>query len=72
MGFSSGYTNPMGTGRGLAVWLHLRCSSVGGVGGELVFFPVSGSGRGWWCYVSVCCESGLFLLMAGPGICILC
>ena len=23
---------------------------------------------GWWC---VCCESGLFVLMAGPGICIL-
>ena len=23
-------------------------------------------------YVCVCCESGLFELMAGPGICILC
>ena len=25
-----------------------------------------------WCYVCVCCESGLSVLMAGPGICILC
>ena len=31
-----------------------------------------GSGRVVWCYVCVCCESGLFVLMAGPGICILC
>ena len=31
-----------------------------------------GSGRVGRCYVSVCCESGLFVLMAGPGICILC
>ena len=25
-----------------------------------------------WCYVCVCCESGLFVEMAGPGICVLC
>ena len=31
-----------------------------------------GSGRVVWCYFCVCCESGLFVLMAGPGICILC
>ena len=31
-----------------------------------------GSGRVVWCYVCVCCESGLSVLMAGPGICILC
>ena len=24
------------------------------------------------CYVCACCESGLFVLMAGQGICILC
>ena len=28
---------------------------------------------GWgWCYICVCCESGLFVLMAGPGICLVC
>ena len=31
-----------------------------------------GSGRVVWCYVCVCCESGFSVLMAGPGICILC
>ena len=25
-----------------------------------------------WCYFCVCCKSGLCVLMAGPGICILC
>ena len=30
------------------------------------------SGRMGWCFVCVCCESGLSVLMAGPGICILC
>ena len=28
-----------------------------------------GSGRVGWCDVCVCCESGLSVLMAGPGIC---
>ena len=32
----------------------------------------TGSGRVVWCYVRVCCESGFYVLMAGPGICILC
>ena len=27
---------------------------------------------GWGGVMYVCCESGLFVLMAGPGICILC
>ena len=31
-----------------------------------------GSGRVWWCYVSVCCESGFSVFMADPSICILC
>ena len=31
-----------------------------------------GLGQGEWCDVCVCCESGCFMLMAGPGICILC
>ena len=43
------------------VWVLL-----GEVGGRL------GSGRVGWCYVCVCCESRLFVLMACPGICLLC
>ena len=31
-----------------------------------------GSGRVGWCYVCVCCEYGISVLMAGPGICMLC
>ena len=31
-----------------------------------------GSGKVRLCYVCVCCESGFFVYMAGPGICILC
>ena len=38
---------------------------VGGVGGL-------GSWRVGWRYVCVRCEPGFFVLMAGPGICILC
>ena len=26
-----------------------------------------GSGRVGWCYLCVCCESGLSVLLAGPG-----
>ena len=40
----------------------------GGVGGWLG----PGSGRVGWYYVCACCESVFFVLMAGPGICILC
>ena len=65
--------------------LYFGCSGVGGVGGELVGGLcqsllggewVDGLGQGlWrvgWCYVCMCCESGFSVLMAGPGICILC
>ena len=31
-----------------------------------------GSVRVGWSYVCVCCESGFSVLMASPGICILC
>ena len=31
-----------------------------------------GPGRVVWYYVCVYCESGFFVYMAGPGICILC
>ena len=27
-----------------------------------------GYGKVGWCYVCACCESGFFVLMAGPGI----
>ena len=39
-----------------------------GVGGRLG----PGSGRVGCSYVCVCCESGLSVLMEGPGVCILC
>ena len=32
----------------------------------------TGSGRVGWCYVCVSCDPGLFVYMAGQGICILC
>ena len=46
----------------------------------VVWVVLGESGWGAWarvweggvCYVCVCCESGLSVLMAGPGICILC
>ena len=44
------------------------CEWCWGVGGRLG----SESGRVGWCLVCVCCESGLFVLMSDPGICILC
>ena len=31
-----------------------------------------GLGGVGWCYACVSCESGLFVMMAGPGICIFC
>ena len=47
------------------------CHGVGGVGGS-GWSAWSMVWEGGCCYVCVCCESGLFMLMAGPGICILC
>ena len=46
------------------------CRGVGGVGGEWV--GVLGKGLGVWYYICVCCESGFSVLMAEPGIYILC
>ena len=43
------------------IWLWWCWGRVGGWSGRVV-----------WCYVCVCCESGFSVLMAGPGICILC
>ena len=58
-GLGLGFTNPGGT---WGKWDMCLCFNCGGTGG----------GVGGRCYVCVCCESGLFVLMAGPGICILC
>ena len=55
----------------------LARAGVEGVGGEWVtrlglgFTNSGGDGEIGIC-VYVCCESGLSVLMAGPGICILC
>ena len=64
-GLGLGFTNSGGT---WGEWDMCLCFGCGGVGGRLG--PVSG--RVGWCYVCVCCESEFSVLMAGPGICILC
>ena len=64
------FTNSGGTWGRWDMCLCFGCGGVGGVGVAGRLGP--GSGRVGRCYVSVCCESGLFVLMAGPGICILC
>ena len=64
-GLGLGFTNP---GRTRGKWDMCLCFSCGGVGVEVGGRLGPGSGRVGWCYVCVCCESGLFVLMAGPGI----
>ena len=63
-GYGLGFTNPVGTGC-------LCCVGVGGVMVRVGGWRGQGFG-GWvvWCYVCVCCESGFFVEMAGPGICV--
>ena len=65
------FTNPGGTWGKWAMYLCFGCGSVGGVGGVGVRLG-PGSGRVVWCYVYVCYESGFLVLMAGPGIRLLC
>ena len=48
------------------------CGGDDGVGGGVGGLLGSGSWMIGWCCVFVCCESVLFVLMADPGICILC
>ena len=68
-----GFTNPGGTGGKWDMCRCFDCSCVLWCGWcWMEWRLVPGSGRVLWCYVCVCCESGLFVLMAGPGICILC
>ena len=62
------FTNPVGTG---GLWDVCLCLGCGGVGGVAVWLG-PGSGRVEWCYVWVYCESGFYVEMAGPGICVLC
>ena len=71
IGFSLGFTNPVGTG---GVWDMCLCLGCGGVVvlGGVVEWPGPGFGRVGWSYVCVCCESGLCVYMTGPGICIVC
>ena len=69
-GLGLGFTNSGGTWGKWDMCLCFGCGGVGGVGGEWV--GGLGQGLGGWCYVCVCCGSGFYVLMAGPGICILC
>ena len=62
-GLGLGLTNPVGTGGVFDLCLCLGCGGYG-LG--------TGSLRVGSCYVCVSCESGFFIYMAGPGICILC
>ena len=68
------FTNPVGTGGVCDVCLCFSCGGVGDVGGGVgrVLVSLSVSGRVGWCYVCVCCESGLAVEMEGPSICVLC
>ena len=69
-GLGLGFNNSGGT---WGKWDMCLCFGCGGVGwGRVGGRLVPGSGRLVWCYVCVCCESGFSLLMAVPGICILC
>ena len=67
-GLGLGFTNSGVTWEKCDMCQCFGCGGVG-VGGEWV----GGLGQGLgMCYVCVCCESGFSVLMAGPGICILC
>ena len=64
------FTNPGGSWGKWDMCLCFGCGGVGGVGGE--WLGSLGHGlEGWGGVKSVSCESELFVLMAGPGICIL-
>ena len=67
-GLNQFWKNMVKVGYVSVFWLRWCGWCWGRVGGRLG----PGSGRVVWCYVCACCESGLSVLMAGPGICILC
>ena len=66
-GLCLGFTNSGGT---WGKWDMCLCFGCGDVGGEWVVGL--GQGMGGWCYVCVYCESGFSVVMAGPGIWIVC
>ena len=70
-GLGLGFTNSGGTWGKWDVCLCFGCGGVGGVGGEWVDGLGQGLG-GCGGVMCVCCESGFSVLIAGPGICILC
>ena len=67
-GLRLGNTNAVVIGR---VWDVCMCYGCGGVGGGVGEWLGPGSGIVEWYYVYVCCESGFFVEMVGPGICVL-
>ena len=67
-GLGLGFTNSGGTWGMCLFWLRW----CGWCWGRMDGWLGPESGRVGFCYVCVCCESGLSALMAGPGICILC
>ena len=68
-GLGLSFTNSGGTWGKWDMCLCFGCGVVGVCGGG----PLGpGSGMVGWCYVSVCCDSGCFVLMACPSICIYC
>ena len=74
IGLGLGFTNSRGTWGKWDICLCL-CFGCGGVEGECGrvrrrLGPWAGCVG--WCYVCVCCESGLSVLMGSPGMCILC
>ena len=70
-GLGFGFTTSGGTCGKWDMCLCFGCCGVSGVG-EMGGRLRPGSGRVVCCYVCACYESGLSVLMAGPGICILC
>ena len=67
-GLGLGFTNSGGTWGKWDMCLCFGCGAVGGVRGESAAWARVLEGGGMY----VCCESGFSVLMAGPGICILC
>ena len=71
IGLGLGFTNPVGTGGVWDVclcWAAVMWVVLGGVGGWLGQW----FGRVVWCYFGLCYNSGIFVVMAGLGICVLC